>query len=240
VIFQVGTFDAILESAYDGTFSSGDLLTRGDFGIGTFDALDGEMIVLDGVVYDVRPDGVAYHVPPGTKTPFATVTFFDPDRIFAVSDLENLTRLSESIDRELPSCNLFYAVKIEGTFPYVKTRSVPRQEKPYPRLIDAVAHQSVFEFRNVSGTVVGFSTPGFVKGINVPGFHLHFLTADRSSGGHILDIAIGNATVTLDTTSGFAMELPTGGAFTRTNLTKDLSSDMETVEKGTAGGNAAR
>jgi acetolactate decarboxylase len=239
VIFQVGTFDAILQSAYDGAYAAGNLTKLGDFGIGTLDALDGELIVLDGQVFDVRSDGVAYLVPPNATTPFATVTFFDPDIRFTVPEAGNLTVLAQSIDRKLPSPNLFYAVKIRGTFPFVEARSVPRQHKPYPRLVDAVADQSVFGFRNVTGTVVGFITPAYVKGINVPGYHLHFITEDRTGGGHILDLQVRNAAIEIDTTNQFAMFLPTGGAFTTTSLGGDLTSDMEIVEKGGAGSSNA-
>jgi acetolactate decarboxylase len=232
VLFQVSTFDAILQSAYDGSYTVGNLTQHGDFGIGTLDALDGEMIVLDGTVYNVRTDGIAYRIPPDATTPFATVTFFEPDLVFTIPEAENLTALQETIDGRLPSPNLFYAVKITGTFPYVKARAAPRQEKPYPRLVDAIAKQSLFEFRNVTGTVIGFSTPEYVKGINVPGYHLHFLTADATRGGHILELETRDAKTEIDLTNGFAMALPTEGSFTSTELGADLSADTDIVEKG--------
>lgn len=232
VIFQVGTFDALLKSNYEGSYTAGNLTREGDLGIGTFDALDGEMIVLDGTVYDVKSDGIAYRVPANTTVPFATVTFFEPDIAFTEPVAGNLSLLVKDIDAKLPTKNHFYAVKITGTFPYVKTRSVPRQEKPYPSLTAAVANQSVFEFRNVSGTVLGFVTPEYVQGINVPGYHLHFLTSDTARGGHLLELTVQNATVELDTTSRFAMVLPTGGAFTTLQLGGNISADTKFVEQG--------
>ncbi len=231
VLFQVSTIDALLLSVYDGILPISELKARGDFGIGTFDKLEGEMVVLDGVCYQVKVDGVAYVVPDDTTTPFATVTFFDPDETVLVEKADNMTKLGEIIEKSFPSENIFYAVRIDGTFPYMKTRSVPAQEKPYPLLVDAVANQTVFEFEDASGTVVGFWSPEFVDGINVPGYHLHFITDDRKAGGHILDLQLEGAEVELDLTPNIFMALPTAGDFFNVDLTGDLSSDLEKVEK---------
>ena len=231
VLFQVSTIDALLLAVYDGILPIGELKERGDFGIGTFDRLEGEMVVVDGVCYQVKVDGGAYVVPDDVTTPFATVTFFDPDQTVPVEKAGNLSELGEILEASFPSENVFYAIRIEGTIPYVRTRSVPAQEKPYPLLVDAVANQTVFEFENASGTVVGFWSPQFVDGINVPGYHLHFITGDRKAGGHILDLALGEALVELDLTPNIFMALPTAGDFFSLDLTGDLSSDLEKVEK---------
>jgi len=231
VLFQVSTIDALLLSVYDGILPIGELKERGDFGIGTFDKLEGEMVVVDGECYQVRVDGVAYVVPDNGTTPFATVTFFDPDETVLVEKAENMTEFGEILEASFPSENIFYAIRIDGTFPYIKTRSVPAQEKPYPLLVDAVANQTVFEFENASGTVVGFWSPEFVKGINVVGYHLHFITDDRKAGGHILDLKADGAEVELDLTPNIFMALPTEGDFYNVDLTGDLSSDLEKVEK---------
>lgn len=126
----------------------------------------------------------------------------------------------------------FYAVKVDGNFSYVKARSVPpRQEKPYLQLADAVSSQSVFEFENVSGTLVGFRTPEYVKGVNVPGYHLHFITENRSAGGHVLDLEMEKGDAALDITSIFLMELPASGDFYNAELGQNLQEDLEKVEK---------
>jgi acetolactate decarboxylase len=231
VLFQVSTIDALLLSVYDGILPIGELKARGDFGIGIFDRAEGEMVVVDGVCYQVKVDGVAYVAPDDVTTPFATVTFFDPDEKVFVEKADNMTEFGEILDKSFPSENVFYAVRIDGTFPYVKTRSVPAQEKPYPLLVDVVANQTVFEFENVSGTVVGFWSPEFVDGINIPGYHLHFITDDRKAGGHILDFRVEGAEVELDLTPNIFMALPTAGDFFNVDLTGDLSSDLEKVEK---------
>jgi acetolactate decarboxylase len=231
VLYQVSTIDALLQGVYDGVLPVSELETHGDFGIGTFDGLEGEMLALDGNYYQIKIDGIAYPVSGEMLTPFATVTYFETDESFRLEKPVNLTELEDFLDLNLPSENLFYAVRVDGNFSYIKARSVPRQEKPYPKLADAVSTQSVFEFENISGTLVGFRAPEYVKGVNVPGYHLHFITADRSAGGHVLDLKMENGDTALDITSAFFMELPASGDFYNVELGQDLQADMEKVEK---------
>lgn len=231
ILYQVSTIDALLQGVYDGILPVAELETHGDFGIGTFDGLEGEMIALNGSYYQIKTDGIAYPVSGEMTTPFATVTCFEADENFRLEEPANLTELEAFLDLNLPSENLFYAVRIYGNFSYIKARSVPRQEKPYPKLADAVSTQSVFEFENISGTLVGFRTPEYVKGVNVPGYHLHFITEDRSAGGHVLDLEMENGDASLDITNAFFMELPTSGDFYSVELGQDLQADMEKVEK---------
>ena len=231
VLFQVSTIDALLQGVFDGFFTFEDLKTHGDFGIGTFDSLEGEMVALDGDYYQIKANGVAYPVQGNMTSPFSTVTYFKADQTIAIKNAGNFTQLSRQLDEKLPSRNAFYALRIDGTFPYIKTRSVPKQEKPYPRLADAVKNQSVFELYNVTGTVVGIWAPEFSKGLNVAGYHLHFITADRKAGGHILDLKVDEAMAMVDITPGFAMQLPTSGDFYNVDLTQDLQAELQKIEK---------
>ena len=230
-LFQVSTIDALLQGVYDGFYTFDDLKTHGDLGIGTFDSLDGEMIALDGDYYQIKADGVAYPVQGNMTSPFSTVTYFQADQTIAIQNASNFTQLSQQLDEHLPSRNVFYVMRIDGTFPYVKTRSVPKQEKPYPRLADAVKNQSVFELYNATGSVVGIWAPDFAKGLNVVGYHLHFITEDRKAGGHILDLQVDDAKALVDITPGFDMQLPTTGDFYNVDLTQDLQSELEKIEK---------
>jgi len=231
VLFQVSTIDALLLAVYDGVLPVGELKEKGDFGIGTFDKLAGEMILLDGVCYQVKEDGVAYVVSDYLTTPFASVTFFDHDETVLIEEAANLTEFVGILEASLPSKNAFYAVRFDGTFPFVRKRSVPAQERPYPLLADAVSDQTVFEFVNASGTIIGFWTPQFAAGIHGPGSHLRFITDDRTAGGHILDLRVDGVEVALDVTASILMALPTAGDFFDLDLTGDLSADLEKVEK---------
>jgi acetolactate decarboxylase len=229
-MFQTSTIGALMNGVYDGTMTFKDLGSYGDFGIGTFEALDGEMVELDGQFYQVKSDGVAYNVSDSMKTPFAEVAFFEPEEFLALNGTSNLTDVESYLDNKLITKNIFYAIRIDGKFDYVKTRSVPAQKKPYPTLSEAVKGQKVFEFHNISGTLVGFRCPDFVKGVNVPGYHLHFITADRSAGGHILDYSLENASVMVDSLSEFEMDLPNNEEFYQTDLSEDQQAALKKVE----------
>jgi acetolactate decarboxylase len=230
-LVQVATIDALLGGLYDGVATVGSLKAQGDLGIGTFDALDGEMVVLEGNIYRVRSDGRAVVVPDGETTPFAAVTFFKPDREMAVPAGTDFDVFRALVDGAAPSANLFHAIRLEGRFKAVRTRSVPRQHKPYRPLVEVVKNQPVFDFRNVEGVLVGFYCPPFVKGINVPGYHLHFLTADRTAGGHVLGFTVDEATLKIDTLTRFILQLPDSEGFASADLRRDRKAELEKVEK---------
>lgn len=229
---QISTIDALLAGVYSGEVSLRQLAAMGDTGIGTFDCLDGEMLVLDGKVYQVKADGKVYTPSPETTTPFAAVVYFRPDTTAATPDDLNFSGLQSLLDKYAPDKNLFYAFKIKGAFTSMKTRSVPRQKKPFPPLAEVVKTQPVFEMKNVTGTIVGFRCPAYVQGINVPGYHLHFISADRRRGGHILDFAMRQgARIETDRCSKFFMVLPAAGeGFNQADLKIDRSRELHKVE----------
>lgn len=229
-LFQISTIDALMQGVYDGTTSFKDLKAYGDFGIGTVEALDGEMVELDGEFYQIKSDGVAYHLSDSMKTPFAEVTFFNTDETVDLNFTSNLTQLENYVDSKLATKNIFYAIRIDGTFDYVKTRSVPIQRKPYPTLSEAVKGQKIFEFYNVKGTVVGFRCPAFVNGANIPGYHMHFITENRSAGGHLLDFKLKNARVRINNLSEFEMVLPNSEEFYQADLSENQEVAIKTVE----------
>ncbi len=231
-LYQVSIIDALLAGQYDGTSSLSELIKYGNFGIGTFDKLDGEMIVLDGKIYQFKTDGKIYHANLSGTTPFATVTSFKSDRQFFIKNPIDMKAFQNLIDSVLNNKNLFYAVKVTGEFKYVKTRSVPSQNKPYKPLSEVTKNQAVFEKTDLTGTLIGFRMPEFIKGINVPGYHLHFLTKDKKFGGHVLDFTLTNVKVEIHELNKFEMLLPEGkNAFKDIDLSKDRSKELEKVEK---------
>jgi acetolactate decarboxylase len=229
---QISTIDAILNGVYDAVLPCGTLKEYGDFGIGTFEGLDGEMVGLGGDFYQVKADGVAYPVSDSLETPFACVTFFDVDREEQLPRGTDYEQLEEFMDGILPTGNIFYAIKIEGTFSYMKTRSVPGQQKPYPPLAEVTKNQPIFEFRDVEGTIVGFRCPAYVAGLNVVGYHLHFLTKDKDAGGHVLEFTVEDAIACFDYTSEFLMILPGEDSdFYQIDLTTDKQEELEQAER---------
>jgi acetolactate decarboxylase len=230
-VFQASTISALLERVYDGETAVGELTRHGDFGLGTFNALDGEMTVLDGVVYQCRSEGGAVVAPPDTLTPFAVVMHFDPTVTIDVDDRLDFDTLSHALDAAVPSHNIFYAIRADGRFNHVKVRAVPRQERPYPPMSEVVREQPIYDHRDIDGSLVGFRFPDYTVGLNAPGYHLHFISDDRTVGGHVLAFSTDRAQVAIDVTSDFHMELPEAGAFLGADLAKDNAASIEEVEK---------
>jgi acetolactate decarboxylase len=231
-ITQISTIDALLASVYDGQMNCHDLLKYGTFGIGTFDRLDGEMIILDGVIFKVKSTGEVVRPASDETTPFATLLFFEPDLIQSVDSPLTFQSLEQWIDRVAPDKNLFCAIKLTGTFSYLKTRSVPPQKRPYPPLSEVARQQPEFEYRNLAGTLVGFRCPAFVKGINVPDYHLHFISDDQTCGGHVLELQLESGRLELDRCNRFTLILPEGSdAFNQADLSKDRTTELQRVER---------
>jgi acetolactate decarboxylase len=194
VLFQVSTLDALRLGIYQGAFTVGELKRHGNFGLGTYEGLDGEMVVLDGHYYHFKSDGTVSESKDDDKTPFAAVTVFKPDFRRTVN-LVSMSQLGDILDAILPSKNFFYAVKVHGQFNSVSTRAVPKQSLPYPPLADAILQQSVFNYSNIVGTAVGIRSPAFVKGINQVAYHFHFVSDDKKAAGHALSFTTGQVMV---------------------------------------------
>ena len=229
-LFQVSTTGALVEGLYQGEVSIGDLKQHGDFGLGTFNNLDGEMVALEGKFYQARADSELHEVGNDVLSPFAVVTHFVPEIKVELTDCQNLETLMVTIDRMRCSENIFFAIRVDGEFDYVRTRVVCKQQEGV-RLVDATATQAEFEFHNVTGTLVGFWTPEYVKTINVPGYHLHFLTLDRRVGGHLLDCRAKRLRIQMQHEGNFRMSLPETSGFLQADFTTDTSTELLKAEK---------
>ena len=218
VLFQYSALTTLMAGVYDGDMTFGELKQHGDFGLGTFNTLDGEMVEVDHQFYQVKSDGIAYPVADDMKAPFAEVTYFGADQTIQVGDPLDCGHLQSFIDSRLPSLNVPYAIKISGVFTQLQTRSVPKQAKPYPPLAEVVKTQSTFQFSNVTGVMVGFRLPAYMSGVGAAGYHLHFLTEDRKAGGHVLSCQVQKVTVEIDTTGELNMVLPSDSAFYQVDL----------------------
>lgn len=229
-LYQLSTLNALIEGVYDGDTKCGELKTKGDFGIGTFNALDGEMIVVNGKVYKVRSDGKTVSVPDSELTPFAAITYFETNNTLEPESGMSLKQLQEFIDFSLPTKNIIYAVRITGTFKHVKTRSVPKQNKPYPNLVEVAKTQPVFEFKDIKGALIGFRFPQYMDGVNLPGYHLHFLSDDKSCGGHLLEVTLDKTKIETDDIHSYTLVLPDSEEFYRADISKK-DGKAEIVEK---------
>lgn len=227
-VTQVSILDALLASRFDGCLPCRDLLEYGDLGIGTFDRMDGEMVIVDGSIYQVKADGKVYTPDPDNRTPFATVCRFRPDETWTVSEPIDLEAMKTAIDEKASNQNVFCAIRVEGSFSYMKTQTLRMQSKPYPPTVEVVKACAQFEMKDVSGTIVGFRGPPYVKGIGDPGYHLHFLSDDKTQGGHVLACVMDRGTCAIDICSNLFVILPeNGAALAGIDLGKDLFKEFE-------------
>jgi acetolactate decarboxylase len=217
--FQVSTLGALNAGVYEAAATLAEVKLNGDFGLGTLEGLDGELVILNGKSYQIKKDGVAYRVADNSKTPFSAVTFFHKERSLRLHELMTYQELQMQIDKQLPTLNLPYAIRYKGTFPSLKVRSVPKQTPPYSPLKDVVSQQQVvFDLQNVQGTLVGFRMPQYLKSVNVAGYHFHFITSDNLRGGHVLDGTFLNPVVDVETLRSWQMMLPNNTAFEQASL----------------------
>jgi acetolactate decarboxylase len=231
-LFQTSTIDALLDGNYDGDISFAELEERGDLGLGTLDALDGEMIALDGTFYQISADGTVHQVDRRTKTPFAVVTSFEPGPSRTLDTTMDLAALYALVDRLLGDTSICCAIRVDGHFEYVKTRSVPRQRKPYPPLVEVVKNQPVFELSDVRGSLVGFRFPDYAEGLNVAGYHFHFITEDRSAGGHVLECRLAGGELRIDHEADLRVELPSGVSLPVPDQTQARRESIDRIERG--------
>lgn len=240
-VYQVALLQSLAQGYFDGTVSVGELKQFGDTGIGTFDGLDGEMIVLDGTVYRAAADGTVNAVEDDMTVPFANITFFEEDGSIAIENATDIQVLMGYLNEVVAANgkNLFYMVKVTGTFSDILVRSEPKQEKPYRLLDEALAADQVeYEYTDINGTLVGLFCPVYMKGLNSAGWHFHFVSDDLTKGGHVLQVNIASAQASYDITGNFRLFLPDNEDFQGINLGRDMDDvikNAETQSNGNAG-----
>ena len=240
VLYQVALLQSLVQGYYDGIVTVGELKEHGDTGIGTFEGVNGEMIVLDGTVYQAVADG-SIATPSDEETiPFSNVTFFEADETARLSDIADMAALQETMSgvvNEL-GANCFYMVRIDGTFDSLKVRSEYKQEKPYRALDVALAEdQTEFDYDDIAGTIVGLYCPDYMGDLNSVGWHFHFINEDRSRGGHVLQVSVKEAEAAFDVTDGFEMALSRDAEFQDMELSKDVDEAIHKAETATTGSN---
>lgn len=229
-LFQVST-TALVEGVSGGVVSVKELKEHGDFGLGTFDGLDGEMIAFDGAFWQVRGNGEVTAPRDDALVPFAVVTEFQAEREFTLDRVTGVDDLSAQLDARRRTENLFYAVRIDGRFDQMMTRSVNKTGPGVP-LVEAAAKQAEFAFAGIRGTLIGFWTPRYAGTLNVPGWHLHFLSDDRTAGGHVLDCRGSDLDVRMQDIADVRLAMPETTAFLEADLSQDPTAELEIAERG--------
>ena len=239
VLYQVSLLQSLANGDYTGSVTVGELKQHGDIGIGTFDRLNGEMIMLDGEVYRAAGDGRVKMVSDQETIPFCVATYIDADETKNLKDICNFDALCNLLNQMVAKkgANRFYMIRIDGMFREVNLRSVHAQKARYKRLTEVMEHdQTFFDYADIEGTLVGIYCPPYMSYLNAVGWHLHFISKDKTKGGHVLGADIADAVLTWDDIDGFQMQLPQNEMFSGFDLTVDQSDDLEKIEKGQCAG----
>ncbi len=219
-LYQVSTSGALVQGVYQGCVRVGDIRRHGDLGLGTFDGLDGEGMMLDGVCWQARGDGSVRVAPDESLAPFWAATHFRADQRHRLTDVRDWADLMDRIDAFRPTANLFVAMRLHGRFTWIRARTACRSA-PGTDLATATSHQVEFEWEELDGTLMGFWTPAYARTINVPGYHLHLLSDDHRHGGHVLDLRAAELDLELQLDTQLQLALPETESFLRADLTRD-------------------
>ena len=229
-IYLCAPVNALVEGVYEQRISYTKIKEHGDFGLGTFDSLDGEMVMLDGDIYQITGDGHVHRRDDTSQTPFACVTFYQPATHDELTDETSYEDFLAWLAGLLPSPNIFYAIRIDGIFSHVKVRSVPKQDS-YKPLVEVAKEQPVFEFTDIEGTLAGFFTPSFLSSLSVPGLHLHFLSADFQHGGHLLECQSMNIRAGVQFIDTLELSLPMSLDYLTLDFQRNIDEDLDQAEK---------
>ena len=233
-INQVALLQSLALGNFEGTITVKEWKTFGDTGIGTFDGLNGELIALDGVIYQGDQNCRAKIMSDKDTIPFSNITFFDKDFSIKLNNINDKaaleSKLNECVKKE--GENNFYMVKISAEYSQILICSEAKQNKPYPTLVQALqATQKEVTLNNIRGTIVGLYCPAFMSSLNSVGWHFHFISADKKYAGHVLEMGVTSGEAQFDKTEKFAMRVPNTKDFQNLNLGKDLSEDIRKAEQ---------
>ncbi|EKD71077.1 MAG: alpha-acetolactate decarboxylase [uncultured bacterium] len=223
-LFQVGNPSALFAGAIEGNTTYREIKQHGNFGLGTFNGIKGEMIAINGMFYQILQDGKTVPVNLDWKTPFAQVINFKPTLFADIQETENYTRLKAAISNAINNKNIPYAVKIDGKFNFITMRS----RTPRSALNTKAIHENIYTANNVSGTLVGFWFPDYLMNIGAPGFHFHFISNDKKLSGHVMDISVQHAQVSIQQINDIFLLFPTTEIYKKANI---IAPTLETYKK---------
>jgi acetolactate decarboxylase len=228
-LYQVSTSAALVQGVYQGCVTVGKIKEHGDFGLGTYDALDGEGLMLDGHVYQALGDGSVVEPADSATAPFWVSAEFEADRNAVIDSVSNWEELCAQIDLLRRSENLFTAIRIDGIFDEIHYR-VACKSAPGTDLVTATSHQAEFTLKNVQGTLLGFWSPTYARTFNIPGYHLHLLSGDHQHGGHVLGIQAKNLKLQVMDADNLIMALPESPEFLKADLSGDPALALSKAE----------
>ena len=235
-IYQISTLQALALGYTRPVVTVKELLEHGDIGLGTFEDVNGEMIVVDGQCFRATEDGTVWEAEPDMGVPFASVAKADFSPGFEVRDIPDIEKMKELLTLKIEEdfgLNSMHIVRIDGAFNRVCARSESAYRSQHVDLKDILSQtQRDFMFENIAGTMVCIYYPDYMDGINAPGWHLHFLSEDQSKGGHVFDLELESGKVQLAKINNIEIQLPTEPAFDTYSLKEASGNDIKQVEQG--------
>jgi len=233
-LFTAGVASGLMGGLYDGFYPVDSLKTKGDFGLGAPDKLDGELLVLDGKIYQTQYTGKTFEMHDHThRIPFAMVNFFKANTTLHVQQQMDKTAFYHLLDSLLPNVNGMYAIHIKGKFRYLKTRAFPPvSEQPYPQLAGMLDRQRFFQFNDGGGDLIGYRLPAYMDNTNISGYHFHYLSDQKTAGGHIVDLITSDIVIEISALDSYTVQVPSNPAFNHFDFKKDRAEDIKSVERG--------
>lgn len=233
-MYQVSTLQALALGYSRAVISVGELLQEGNTGLGTFEDVNGEMIVMDGRCFRADQDGQVTEITHETGVPFAAVAKLYGEQEFMLKDMPDITSVRQELTRKIEErfgLNSMHVVRIDGVFEKVDARSEAPYRSHHISLKEILGkNQRAFLFEKVCGSLIGVYFPDYMDGINMTGWHLHFLSEDRSKGGHVFDVSIREGSVKVDKITRIEINLPKEAAFDTYSLKQNLQEEIKSVE----------
>lgn len=234
LLFTAGVASGLMGGLYDGFYPIDSLKTQGDFGLGAPDKLDGELLILNGKIYQTQYTGKTFEVSDHRqRIPFCMVNFFRASTVLHVKGSMDKATFYHYLDSILPNVNGMYAIHVKGSYHYVKTRAFPPvNEPPYPQLAGMLDLQHFFQFKESSGDLVGYRLPVYMDNTNISGYHFHYLSDQKDAGGHIVDLITDDITIEISPLDSYTVKVPATPAFNHFDFKKDRQEDIKSVERG--------
>ena len=235
-MYQVSTLQALALGYSRSVVKVAELMQHGDIGLGTFEDVNGEMIVVDGHCYQADDTGTICEPAGTTGVPFSAVTFFSEDRRCELAEIDSIDKLKQFLDLRIEEefgLNSMHIVRIDGSFKKVSARSGAGYHGHHVTLKESLSKtQKNFCFEEVCGTLVCVYFPDYMDGINAAGWHLHFISEDRKLGGHVFDVSLHHGTACFDKITEIEIKLPYEPAFDTYALKTASQDEIASVEQG--------
>lgn len=233
-MYQVSTLQALALGYSRAVIKVRDLIQHGNTGLGTFENVNGEMIVMGGHCYRADQTGALSEVADNMGVPFAAVATLMGTQQFHLENMKSIEAIREQLTLKIEEkfgLNSMHVLKIDGFFKKIDARSEAPYRAHHLTLKELLSkNQTSFLFENIRGSIVGVYFPDYMDGINMPGWHFHFISEDKTKGGHVFDVEMQEGTVKLDKINTITLELPSEPAFDTYSLKQDLQEEIKSIE----------